>query len=82
MGQRVEAQAEELLRAEQREAERPMLQQRHRRPARIRQRGQQQRIGPDHEAGDDAGKRTLDVGAVPDQAADQRRRELRDGGEA
>ena len=42
---------------------------------------QQQRIGPDQDADGHAGDGAARGGAPPDQAAEERRRELRDGGE-
>ena len=44
-------------------------------------RGQEQRVAPDEDAGDHAERRAPAIGAAPDQPADQRRRELRDGRE-
>ena len=83
MGQRVPAaQAEQLFRPQPVDAERTVLD-----PAarssqpHVRQRRQQQRVSPQHGAGEQAGERAGAAGAAPVQAADQRRRELRDRGE-
>ena len=51
-------------------------------PARLRERGQQQRVGPQREAGAQAGQRAGARAALPVHAAEHRRRELRHRGEA
>ena len=47
----------------------------------VREARQQQRVGPDQDADRHAGDRAARGAVAPDQAAEERRRELRDGGE-
>ena len=79
--QRRQVEAEQRLRPQRRDAERALLQH-----LRADQRGigearQEQRVDPDQEADDHAGERAGRGAAAPEQSAEERRRELRDGRE-
>ncbi len=82
VGQRVEVEPEQMLRPEPADAGRAGLQQRHRQPAGLHERRQKERVGPDQEAKGDACERARPGGVAPDQAAQERRRELGDRSEA
>ena len=69
---------EQRVRLEQRDAERPLVQEADRQPARLGERRQQQRVEPDGESGAEPRERARARGALPVDAADGRRRELRD----
>ncbi|MCW0450102.1 hypothetical protein NB706_002936 [Xanthomonas sacchari] len=75
------AHAEQLLRAQPGDAERPVQQPGRRQPAGLGQRRQQQRVDPGGEAQHHAGLHALAAGAAPVQPADHARRELRHRGE-
>ena len=79
--QRRQVEPEQMLRAQDREAERPLGQDALADDADVGQRRQQQRIGPHQNAGGHAGNGAGGGGAPPDQAAEKGRRQLRDGGE-
>ncbi len=78
--QRLEAQVEQRLRGEEGKSERAFRHDGARQPACLDDPGQQQRVGPHRKAGDDAGDGAARGGVAPDQAAEEGRRELRDGG--
>ena len=80
MRQRLELQEEQRLRPQQRDAERAVGQQVHRQPAGLDDPGQQQRVGPHRKAGEDAGDGAARRRPAPDQPAEERGRQLRDGG--
>ncbi len=71
---------EQLLRPEQVGAEQTMRQEGDRQPARFGEGRQEQRVNPDQEAGAEAAHRPGTGAALPEDAADDRRRELRHGG--
>jgi hypothetical protein len=81
VAQRVDLQVEQGLGRQEAQAERAIGQDRARDPAGLDDPGQQQRVGPHGEAGDDAGDGASRRGVAPDQAAEESRRELGDGGE-
>ena len=82
MGDRVEAvEAEERVGPEKRQAERPVREPGRGEPAGRRERRQRQRVGPHREAAEQAGERAAAGAAAPEEAAEDRRRELGDGGE-
>ena len=79
MGQRVPAgESEQLLRSQPVDAERSAQQPRVVEPAGLGEGRQQQGVDPHREAEQQAGLHALAAGTAPVQAADQRRRELRD----
>ncbi len=83
MGERIEpGQAEEPLRGEEPDAEGAVVDEAHRDPAGLRHRGQHQRVGPDGEAAEEPADGTRPGAAAPVHAAEERRGELRHGGEA
>ena len=69
--------AEERERLQERDAARAVLEQADRQPARTRERGQEQRIEPHDEARDQPGERAFARAALPEDAAQHRRGELR-----
>ena len=79
--QRRQVEPEQRLRPQQRDAPRPFAQQRGGDDAGIGEARQQQRVGPDQDADRHAGDGAARGRAPPDQPAEERRRELRDGGE-
>ena len=72
---------EERLRAEQRDAERPALDERGGHEPGMREGREKQRVGPYRKAGQHAGDGAARRGAPPDEPAEEARRELRDGRE-
>ena len=68
---------EQLLRLEEVGAEQPVREEGDRQPARLGERGQQQRISPDQEARRQAAERGSARTALPEDAADDSRRKLR-----
>ena len=81
MHQRRQVEPEQRLRPQHREAERPVGQDLPADDADVGEARQQQRIGPGQDADRHAGDGAARGGAPPDQAAEERRRELRDRGE-
>ena len=83
VGEVVEAgQPEQPLGREQRDPERAALEEVRGHPAGLGHRRQHQRVGPEGEAAEQAAERAGPRSAAPVHAAEQRRRELGDGGEA
>ena len=81
MHERGQADAEQRLRLQFDDTERTMLQQRHADGAAIEKARKKQRVGPDRKTDEQAAHRAACRRAPPDQAAQERRRKLRDGGE-
>ena len=71
----------QLQRLQELDAERSSVEQADRKPARASQRGQQQGIEPDCEAGEKTAKRAATRATFPEYAAEYRRSELRNGSE-
>ena len=81
MHQRWQVEPEQRLGAQHRHSPRPLAENAGLDDAGVHEARQQQRIGPHQDAGRHAGERAARGGAPPDQAAEERRRELRDRGE-
>ena len=79
--QRIEAQVEQGVRRQKAKAERAFRHDGARQPAGLDDPWQQQRVGPHCKPGDDAGNGPARGGIAPQEAAEERRRELRDGSE-
>ena len=79
--QRRDFQPEQMLRAQHRQAPRPVGEDALADHADVGESRQQQRIGPDQDAGAHAGDGAVGGGAPPEQPAEKRRRQLRDGRE-
>ena len=81
MHQRRHIEAEQILRPQRGEVPRPVGEDVLADDADVGEARQQQRIGPDHDAANHAGDGAAGGAAPPDQAAEKRRRQLRDGRE-
>jgi hypothetical protein len=82
VGDGVEAgEAEEGVGLQERNAERPLIDELERQPAGAGERGQQKRVGPQEEAAADGDEGRRRAGAPPEQAEQDGRKELGDGGE-
>ena len=81
MHQRRQVEAEQMLRAQPRDAERAEFEDILAEQTGIRKARQQQRVGPDENADDHAGERAARGAVAPDQSAEEGGRELRDGRE-